>query len=165
MCPPAVAETARVDDAHRDALLWHYTVSKRLIEILATGVLRRSTTGLPKGERAGVWFTPRIGCEPTATRWVRASDEQFRAATMAEMAASGCARLGVRPDVARTTWAQHRCFGGLTWADGEAVERHARQQASDPDVWRASYKDVPQAQWVRIETSADGVTWTAHPGG
>ena len=146
-------------------ILWHYTVSSRLQRILADGVLKRATTGLRKGERAGVWFTQRADWEPTATKWLRDADGRFRAATMEEMVALGFARIGVAPDVARTTWAQHRRFGGLLWPDAEAVERNARQQGSDPEVWRASYRDVPRSQWTCVETSADGVIWTTHPHG
>ncbi len=99
---------------HIDAavLLWHYTVSGRLQRILADGVLKRSTTGLRKGERAGVWFTSRSTWEPTATPWRRGADGQFRAASMDTLAAAGLARIGVAPDLVRTTWAQHRRFGG-----------------------------------------------------
>lgn len=150
---------------HIDAavLLWHYTVSGRLQRILADGVLKRSTTGLRNGERAGVWFTSRTTWEPTATPWRRGADGQFRAAPMDTLAAAGLARIGVAPDLARTTWAQHRRFGGLPWADGEAVERNARQQDSDPEQWRASYRDVPRSQWARVQVSSDGETWTDVP--
>jgi hypothetical protein len=51
----------------------------------------------------------------------------------------------------------------LPWADGEAVERNARQQASDPEQWRASYRDVPRSQWARVQVSTDGETWTDVP--
>jgi len=144
-------------------VLWHYTVSSRLQRILADGLLKRATTGLRKGERSGVWFTHRDDWEPTASKWLRDADGRFRAATMAEMVLLGLARIGVAPDVARTTWTQHRRFGGLLFPDAEAIERNARQQGSDPDVWRTSYKDVLRAQWNAVETSADGVTWAAHP--
>jgi hypothetical protein len=144
------------------AVLWHYTVSSRLEGIIADGLLKRGTTGLRAGERAGVWFTLRQDWEPTATRWRRDVDGRVHAATMAEMVSLGLARIGVAPEVARTTWSQHRRFGGLLFADAEAIERNARQQGSEPDDWRASYKDVPQALWLRVEMSADGLTWTTH---
>ena len=151
------------DDA-TSSLLWHYTVAARLREILVSGVIRRATVGLRKGERAGVWFSLRDTWEPTATKWVRGHDGQFGPATMEEMSAMGLARIGVGLETVRTTWAQHRRFGGLPWPDGDAVEHSARHQGSDPDGWRVSYRDVPRAAWQRIETSSDGVAWTAVEG-
>lgn len=147
------------DDA-RATLLWHYTVAARLRQILESGAIRRATAGLRKGERAGVWFSQRETWEPTATKWLRGQDGQFRPATMEEMGAMGLARIGVDPDDVRTTWAQHRRFGGLPWPDGDAVERSARHQGADPDAWRVSYRDVARVRWRRIETSSDGILWT-----
>ena len=148
-------------DAAPSSLLWHYTVAARLRQIRASGVITRAAAGLRAGERAGVWFSLRQTWEPTATKWLRGQDGRFRPATMEEMSAMGLARIGVSPDVVRTTWAQHRRFGGLSWTDGDAVERSARHQGADPDGWRVSYRDVPRASWQRIETSLDGVLWTA----
>ena len=148
------------DTAAPPSLLWHYTVAARLRQILASGVIRRAAAGLRKGERAGVWFSLRDTWEPTATKWLRGHDGQFRPATMEEMWARGLARIGVDPVAVRTTWAQHRRFGGLPWPDGDAVERNARQQGADPDSWRVSYRDVPRSAWRRVEISTDGVTWT-----
>jgi hypothetical protein len=147
-------------NADPSSLLWHYTVAARLRQILASGVIRRSAAGLRKGERAGVWFSHRDTWEPTATKWLRGSDGQFRPATMEEMGTMGLARFGVDSDVVRTTWAQHRRFGGLPWPDGDAIERNARHQGADPDGWRVSYRDVPRTRWRRIETSSDGLLWT-----
>ena len=148
-------------DATQSSLLWHYTVAARLRQILAAGVITRAAAGLRKGERAGVWFSLRDTWEPTATKWLRGPDGQFRAATMEEMSAMGLARIGVEPGMVRTTWAQHRRFGGLPWPDGDAVERSARHQGADTEDWRVSYRDVPRAVWQRIETSSDGVVWTS----
>ena len=147
-------------DATPSPLLWHSTVAARLQQSLASGVIMRATAGLRKGERAGVWFSLRDTWEPTASKWLRGQDGQFRPATMAEMSAMGLARIGVGTDAVRTTWAQHRRFGGLPWADGDAVERSARHQGADPDGWRVSYRDVPRTLWLRVEISVDGVTWT-----
>ena len=149
-----------MNDATPSPLLWHYTVDARLRQILASGVIRRTAAGLRKGERAGVWFSLRDTWEPTATTWLRGQDGQFRPATMDEMRAMGLARIGVDPMVVRTTWTQHRRFGGLPWADADAVERSARHQGADPDGWRVSYRDVPNTHWLRVETSPDGVLWT-----
>ena len=147
-------------DATPPPLLWHYTVAGRLRQIRASGVLTRATAGLRKGERAGVWFSLRDTWEPTATKWIRGQDGQFRPATREEMSAMGLARIGVNPAVVRTTWAQHRRFGGLPWADGDAVERSARHQGANPEQWRVSYRDVSNTHWLRIETSSDGGLWT-----
>ncbi len=72
----------------------------------------------------------------------------------------GLARIGVDPVAVRTTWAQHRRFGGLPWPDGDAVERNARHQGADPDSWRVSYRDVPRAAWRRVEISLTASSWT-----
>jgi len=144
------------------SLVWHYTIAARLRQIVASGVIRRAAAGLRKGERAGVWFSTRATWEPTATKWLRGQDGQFRPATMQEMGAMGLARIGVDADVVRTTWAQHRRFGGIPWADGDAVERSARHQGADPEDWRVSYRDVVRTVWARVEISSDGVTWTPH---
>lgn len=146
-------------DGVEQGLIWHYTVQPMLERILRDGVIRRATAGLRPGERAAVWLSARPVWEPTATRWRRDASGAFRPSTAEEMTAIGYARIGVAATSVRTTWAQHRRFGGLLWADAEAIERSARQQGANPDEWRATYKDIARAQWCAVQTSADGLTW------
>ena len=49
-------------------MAWHYTVTVRAALILAEGVIRPATVGVPDGEIPVVWFSTRQFWEPTANK-------------------------------------------------------------------------------------------------
>jgi hypothetical protein len=141
------------DRKQEDPILWHYTVGRRLIQILRDGRIRPAIAGVPASERPIVWFTRSPKWEQTANKLWRAPDGRFIALNQQQTAerCGGLARIGVSPDTAPSDWKTLRELSGMSTREAYRLYNSAIRQGSRPGDWRGAFDAVPQSRWIAIE--------------
>ena len=126
---------------------WHYTLATTMSQIIADERIKRTGSGVTKGDRKAVWFSCRETWEPTATKGYVPADasgqpdfSRRRDATIQERVEKGAAlvRIEVSENIARHTWLRHRPIGGIDPRMADAMEAAAVDQGGDPAEWRVS---------------------------
>jgi len=140
---------------------WHYTLTDRLLRIVADARIRRAKAMVSGGERAAVWFSCRSSWEPTATKLYKSAQGEVRRATIPEMITKcgPLVRIEARSSVARYSWVEHRRIGQIDARMADGLERAAREIGAEPNDWRVIYRDVALRDIVSVEASLDGATW------
>jgi hypothetical protein len=139
---------------------WHYTLACKFVHIVANGGLRRSSVGVPRGERRVVWFTSRANWETTVSPMFEKDGARHWCSRdqLLELW-SPLIRIEVPDDVARHPWGHFRQHSGIHPRAADRLEVSAAERDSNPLDWRVSYHDVPIAKWLNVEASDDGDTW------
>lgn len=144
-------------------LLWHYTIGHWLRLIVADGIIKTATAGVPEGERPIVWFSKNPHWEQTANKALPRVDGHIVCPNMEQTAAhSGLGRIAVCPETAPYDWNALKELSGMTSKWAAALYKTAIAEGSRPSEWRGAFEPVPRSKWIGVESMQDG-KWVPLP--
>jgi len=135
------------------AAVWHYTVVERLQHIFQAGELRPEREGIPRKEKAAVWFSANPVWEPTANRVIRNAAGVRARLTKDQtiVLGGGLARIGVAAAVAPVDWKAFKKQSGISPDRARAIYEEAIGIGARPAEWFATFEPVPRSQWLSVE--------------
>jgi hypothetical protein len=136
---------------------YHYTTGRCLSQIVADGVVRQATTGVPAGERAASWWSFNEAFDPTAYKMI-GSEAGVRIATFDEMIEldGGVFRIAVEADTVPLKWNDWRRQSGCRSKTVKQLEEHALRRGARIEEWRATFNLVLAGEWIAVERWSDG---------
>jgi hypothetical protein len=152
-----------MQEIQKPTTLWHYTVKNALRQILAEGLIRPASPGLPKGQKGVVWFSAAGDWDPSANRWWRSPEGIAKQLGKDQtiVLGAGLARIGVSPQVANVDWNAYKEQSGVPTKVARALYDAAIKAGSRPRLWYATFASVPRSQWLAVEVWDDELGWVA----
>jgi hypothetical protein len=120
-------------------IVWHYTNSVRLCDIVDDGVIKPGKQWFEI--RHPVWFSSDPDWEPTANHLMGRR-----------------ARVGVDPATAPYRWEDYAEVAGVKQELADDLYNNAIWLKSNPDGWLLAFEPVPREKWVAVELF-NGSAW------
>ena len=141
--PPQLASTCSLPDQ-----LFHYTTVLKLKQIINSGVIKPSTSGIEPTEKPVVWCSTSLTWEPTATKCpVPGKPGQLITAN----AQGGLARIKVPATCAPHDVRQLHELAGTSISTCLGLLYGGLELGSDPDTWRFSLDAIPSVLFQSVE--------------
>ena len=140
-------------------ILWHYTKGFHFPEILKSGIIKPATLYIPY-RKPIVWFTANQYWEPTVNVLRRYPSGKDEWGTMQESnrVYGGLYRIGVLPETVPHDFRALKRLSGMPAKFATGLYVSAREQGSNPNEWRGTFKPVPMKKWVAVQRF-DGSQW------
>jgi hypothetical protein len=144
--------------------IYHYTTGQCFIKIVQEGCIKPATTGVPDGEKPGVWFTFSSDWEPTANKGLHNADGTISHLSReeTEQHGGGLFRFVVHPNIAHHTWEKFLKKSRIDEAIAKSLKNIAEENGSNVKDWRIRFSAVPREYWLRVDVWHEG-QWTPVP--
>jgi len=147
------------------AMLFHYTVGNYLPQIKADGI-QPATARIDPGERPVVWLTASPIWDKTANKMLQRRGELVRLDVhQTAERGGGLVRISIGEGVVVVSWREWRKTSGVKSGTAKRLERTAIESGSLVENWWVSYSPILSSMFDSIQTSMEGMKWTAHAGG
>jgi hypothetical protein len=132
--------------------VFHYSVARYLPQILEDKMILPSTEGLEKERWHAVWFSTNPIWEESANKMYLASGIRIPGNKLdTHEIGKGLMRIEVVPEAAPYDWEQYKRKSMIPGKLARSFLGNAKKGGANPKEWRASFKPVPQRDWLSVE--------------
>ena len=132
--------------------VFHYSVARYLPQLLEDKMILPSTAGLEKERWHAVWFSTNLIWEESVNKMYLDSGIRIRGNKMdTHEMGKGLLRIEVVSGAVPYDWEQYKRKSRIPGSVARSILGEAKKCGADPKEWRASFKPVPQRDWLGVE--------------
>lgn len=141
-------------------LVWHYTTTSRLQQILSDGFIRPAAAVLQGGDKPVVWFSSNSVWEESANKSTRNSVGEIVLGNKESTRhfGGGLARIACNAELVPFSWKEFKKQSGVKSKIADAIYAAAIAHGARPSEWFATFEPVPAEKWIAIEID-NGIGW------